>query len=94
MPWRYFLAFLPFRYTASRKPAPQHKPTSKSSGCRLGSRVCKRQSGCVPIIDIMRIAQFLAHGQPPRLAQIGSYKPQHHIGQIERQQLGQLLSWS
>ena len=24
MPCRYFLAFLPFRYTASRIPAPQH----------------------------------------------------------------------
>ena len=36
MPWRYFLAFLPFRYTASRKPAPQHTPISKSIGCRLG----------------------------------------------------------
>lgn len=30
--WRYFFAFLLRRYTASRKPAPQTIPMSKSSG--------------------------------------------------------------
>ena len=37
------------------------------------------------------IAQFLAHCQPPRLAQIGCQQANYHIGQIERQQLRELL---
>ena len=36
-PWRYFLAFLPRRYTASLRSRPQAKPTSKSSAWKLGS---------------------------------------------------------
>lgn len=31
-PCRYFLAFLLLRYTARRRPAPQHSPTSRSNG--------------------------------------------------------------
>ena len=52
MPCRYFLAFLPRKYTASRSPAPQHKPTSKSSGCRLG-RGFANANGTVPIMDMI-----------------------------------------
>ena len=37
MLWRYFLAFLPFIYTAKRRSSPQAKPTSKSSALKLGS---------------------------------------------------------
>ena len=50
MPWRYFLAFLPFRYTASRIPAPQHRPMNKSNGCRLGSGF-ENAAGSVSISD-------------------------------------------
>ena len=50
MPWRYFLAFLPFRYTASRIPAPQHRPMNKSNRCRLGSGFANA-AGSVPISD-------------------------------------------
>ena len=39
MLWRYFLAFLPFRYTASRSAAPQQSPTARSNGCRLGHQL-------------------------------------------------------
>ena len=39
MPCLYFLAFLLFRYTASRRPPQQHRPTSRSSGCRLGHQL-------------------------------------------------------
>ncbi len=37
------------------------------------------------------IAQFLAHSQPPCLAQIGCQQANYHIGQIERQQLREFL---
>ena len=33
------MAFLLLRYTANRRPAPQHSPTSRSKGCRLGHQL-------------------------------------------------------
>ena len=52
VPYRYFFAFLLRKYTASRSPAPQEKPISKSSGCRLG-RGFANATGKVPIIAMI-----------------------------------------
>ena len=52
MPCLYFFAFLLRKYTASRSPAPQEKPISKSSGCRLG-RGFANATGKVPIIAMI-----------------------------------------
>ena len=40
--WRYFLAFLHFRYTASRRPAPQHRPTSQVQRVQTGPETLQR----------------------------------------------------
>ena len=89
MPCRYFLAFLLRKYTASRSPAPQEMPISKSSGCRLGSGFANA-AGSVPIMDIMRSPSSFP-SQAATLHQSSLPPAQAGYRQIQSQQFCQLL---
>ncbi len=83
--WRFCLSDTPPAASRHRSINPPADPADAAWAADL-----KMQPGAISISDTI-LSPFLAHSQPPCLAQIGSYKPNHHIGQIERQQLGKFL---
>ena len=84
------LGVLPFRYTASRIPAPQHRPMNRSNGCRLGCGL-ENAAGSVSISDTILSPSSLPTASRHASPRLVASKANYHIGQIERQQLREFL---
>ena len=81
-----------FAFQVHRQPHPGTAAQTNEQVKRMqaGQRICK----CSRERSHQRhdfIAQFFAYGQPPCFTQIGGQQANHHIGQVESQQLGKFL---
>ena len=85
MPCLYFLAFLLFRYTASRSAAAaqahqqvQRVQAGPPAGQRHRQRGEEREHFCRSV---------RTHGHPPRFTEVGGEKPHQDIRQIQQNEL-------